>query len=221
MSGRTELAGTGGMEIFFDFRSPYAFFTSHRIGQEYRDLVSSGTVHWRPVSIDMLLNLQAGRLVLAPYSDPLCPPKRRHLVADVHRHARRYAIPLRKPSRDRPDSTVALAISLLLGRRRQLHDGFREAVFEALWIRQLDIADDGVLADCLARDGLGPDIIAEARSKRSLDGLADVSERAYASGIFGVPSFIVGSDLYFGNDRLDFALEALRHASVQDDSALR
>jgi 2-hydroxychromene-2-carboxylate isomerase len=203
----TGRAAGGSIRIFFDFRSPYAFFAAHRIASEYRDLVSPCSVQWCPVSIDILLNLQAGRFALAPYSDPLCRAKRQHLVADVQRHARRYAIPLRKPSRERPDSTIALTISLLLGARRQLHDGFRKAVFEALWTRQLDIADDAVLADSLAHDGIDLDIIREATSKTSLDLLVDASERAYASGVFGVPTFIVGAELYFGNDRMDFAIE--------------
>jgi 2-hydroxychromene-2-carboxylate isomerase len=217
MSGQTDLAATGSVQVFFDFRSPYAFFTAHRIASECRDPAFADAVQWRPVSIDMLLSLQAGRPALAPYSDPLCPAKRRHLVADVQRHARRYRIPLRKPARERPDSTVALAISLLLESRQQRHDAFRKAVFEALWIRQLDIADGGVLADCLAHDGLGPDTVREARAKASVDMLVDASERAYASGVFGVPIFIVGAELYFGNDRLDFAVEAF--ARAQSDKA--
>jgi 2-hydroxychromene-2-carboxylate isomerase len=208
MSGSIDLAAAGGVQLFFDFRSPYAFFTAHRIASECGDAAFRNAVQWRPVSIDMLLSLQAGQDALAPYSDPLCPAKRRHLVADVQRHVRRYAIPLRKPSRERPDSKTALTISLLLGDRGQAHDGFRKAAFEALWTRQLDIDDDAVLAACLACDGLGPDVIAEARLKTSLDLLIDASERAYASGVFGVPTFVVGSELYFGNDRLDFAVEA-------------
>jgi 2-hydroxychromene-2-carboxylate isomerase len=208
MSGPTNPAATGGVHLFFDFRSPYAFFTAHRIASACCESAFPDAVQWRPVSVDMLLSLQSGRSALAPYSDPLCPAKRRHLVADVQRHARRYAIPLRKPSKERPDSRGALTISLLLGDRGQAHHGFRKAVFEALWTRQLDIADDAVLAECLAQGGLGPDIIQEARSKPSLDLLVDASERAYASGVFGVPTFMVGSELFFGNDRLDFAIEA-------------
>jgi 2-hydroxychromene-2-carboxylate isomerase len=208
MSGPTDLAAAGGVQLFYDFRSPYAFFTAHRMASEYCDLAFGDAVQWRPVSIDMLLSLQSGRPALATYSDPLCPAKRRHLVADVQRHARRYAIPLRKPSRERPDSKVALTIALLLGDRGQAHQGFRKAVFEALWSEQLDIDDDAVLAACLARDGLCPDIIQEARAKPSLDLLIDASERAYAFGVFGVPTFTVGSELFFGNDRLDFAVEA-------------
>ncbi len=208
MSGPTDLTAAGGLQLFFDFRSPYAFFTAHRIASESRECAFPDAVQWRPVSIDMLLSLQSGPSALATYSDPLCPAKRRHLVADVRRHARRYAIPLRRPSRERPDSKVALTISLLLGARGQVHHGFRKAVFEALWTRQLDIDDDAVLAGCLARDGLGPDIIQEARSEPSLDLLIDASERAYAAGVFGVPTVMVGSELFFGNDRLDFAVEA-------------
>ena len=56
----------------------------------------------------------------------------------------------------------------------------------------------------------------ERRLSASLDLLVDVSERAYASGVFGVPTFIVGSELYFGNDRLDFAIEAFSEKLATD-----
>ena len=68
----------------------------------------------------------------------------------------------------------------------------------------------------LRANGLSPDIIQEARLKTSLDLLVDVSERAYAPGVFGVPTFIVGSELYFGNDRLDFAIEAFSEKLAAD-----
>jgi 2-hydroxychromene-2-carboxylate isomerase len=58
------------IEAYYDFRSPYAYFANHRIRQGL--FVSPVPVKWfwRPVSIDVLLNLQAGRDAWAVYSDP-------------------------------------------------------------------------------------------------------------------------------------------------------
>jgi hypothetical protein len=68
-------AMTTRIDVFYDFRSPYAFFASHRIRRG--DFVRSDVGwRWQPVSIDILLNLQAGRESFAPYVDPLSGPKR-------------------------------------------------------------------------------------------------------------------------------------------------
>ena len=85
------------IEAYYDFRSPYAYFANHRI--RHGLFVPPVPVKWlwRPVSIDVLLNLQAGRDAWAAYSDPLSGPKRAHLLADVRRNAAFYNIPLRAP----------------------------------------------------------------------------------------------------------------------------
>src|SRR3954471_21911273 len=100
------------VEVYFDFRSPYAYFASHRIrrGLARADIAFA----WRPVSIDILLNLQAGREAFAPYVDPLSAPKRAHLIADVRRFAAYYDLPLRPTKTQRPDSIPALCLAAQL-----------------------------------------------------------------------------------------------------------
>lgn len=157
---------------------------------------------WRPVSIDILLNLQAGREAWAAYSDPLSGPKRAHLLADVRRNAAFYNAPLRPPKPPRPNSIPALCVAAALGPEN--HDAFRDAVFEALWQQQRDIADLQVLAECLAGAGGNPDLVHRvATSEAARELLAEAARLAYASGIFGVPTFVCNDEVFFGNDRLD------------------
>src|ERR1700759_1383134 len=100
------------IEIYFDFRSPYACFASHRIRH---GLLHAGIkCVWCPVSIDVLLNLQAGREAFAPYVDPLSEAKRAHLIADVRRLPACYDVPLRQPRPQRPDAFPALCLALQL-----------------------------------------------------------------------------------------------------------
>lgn len=73
------------IEIYFDYRSPYAYFLW---GDASGFVERTGALlDWRPVSIDVLLNLQAGRSPWAPYEDPLSPIKRQYLYLDVARGA--------------------------------------------------------------------------------------------------------------------------------------
>jgi 2-hydroxychromene-2-carboxylate isomerase len=189
------------IEAYYDFRSPYAYFAAHRIREGL--FVPPVTVEWRwrPVSIDVLLNLQAGRDPWATYADPLAAPKRAHMLADVRRSAAFYGAPLRPPKPPRPNSIPALCVTALLD--ADLHDVFRNSIFDALWQQQLDIADPTTLTTCLARVGKDPTILDYAFSAAARAGLADQTKLAYASGIFGVPSFGYEHEVFFGNDRLD------------------
>jgi 2-hydroxychromene-2-carboxylate isomerase len=189
------------IDAYYDFRSPYAYFANFRIRQGSFTLLSPTTWRWRPVSIDILLNLQAGRDAWASYVDPLSGPKRAHLVADVRRTAEFYGTPLRAPKPQRPNSIPALCTAALLD--PEGHDGFRNAVFEALWQEQRDIGDPSVLASCLARAGRDPGLVDRALLPEARTALADATTLAFANGIFGVPTFVYNDEVFFGNDRLE------------------
>jgi len=192
---------TATIEAYYDFRSPYAYFANHRIRS--RSFVPPVPViwQWRPVSIDVLLNLQAGRDAWAAYVDPLSAPKRAHLLADVRRSAAYYQAPLRAPKPPRPNSIPALCAAALLD--PEAHEVFRNAVFDALWQQQRDIADPELLAECLARANSDPALAARTSAPEARNALAEETTRAYAYGVFGVPTFVCRGEIFFGNDRLE------------------
>jgi 2-hydroxychromene-2-carboxylate isomerase len=191
------------VDVYYDFRSPYAYFAARRIMQ--RQFVAPVAIEWRwrPVSIDILLNLQAGRDPHAPYSDPLAPPKRRYLVADVRRCAAFYQAPLVSPHVPRPDPVPALCVALLLERQGIRSDMFVQAVFDDMWARAGRIDTPDVLARCLQQVPSGLEILEAALLEETKRALTAESIGAYEAGIFGVPSFVFGSEVFFGADRLD------------------
>ncbi|MES5488118.1 DsbA family protein [Bradyrhizobium sp. INPA03-11B] len=194
---------TTAIEVFYDFRSPYAYFASHRLRGDA--IVRRGyDWRWCPVSIDVLLNLQTGREPWAAYVDPLPGPKRAHLIADVRRLAAYHRLPLRAPKPPRPNSVPALCLACLLDDRER--QGFSFAVFDALWQEQQDISTPEVLRACLSRAGVGSDLLDAAFDDAARAGLAEATRQAYACGVFGVPSFVVGDEVFFGSDRLDLLL---------------
>jgi 2-hydroxychromene-2-carboxylate isomerase len=105
------------------------------------------------------------------------------------------------PKPQRPNSIPALCTAALLD--PEGHDGFRNAVFDALWQEQRDIGDPGVLASCLVRAGRDPGRVDQALLPEARTALADATTLAYANGIFGVPTFVYNDDVFFGNDRLE------------------
>lgn len=191
------------IEVYYDFRSPYAYFASHRM----RDSAIARCGHtwiWRPVSIDALLNLQAGRAPWASYLDPLSPPKRAHLVADVRRLAAYYNVPLRPTNPRRPNSIPALCLAALLDERKR--PAFNDAVFNALWQCQQDISSAEVLEKCLAHAGARSELLDAAFQDSAQSNLANDTTEAFARGIFGVPTFVFDGEIFFGSDRLELLL---------------
>jgi 2-hydroxychromene-2-carboxylate isomerase len=194
------------IEVFYDFRSPYAYFASHRIR---RGGFAGSAVNWtwQPVSIDILLNLQAGRESFSPYVDPLSGAKRAHLIADVRRLASYYDLPLRPTKPQRPNSIPALRLAAVLKEGERAR--FSDAVFDALWQQQADISEADVLARCLNASGASADALSRAFESSAAADVADQTVKAYARGVFGVPTFAWNDELFFGNDRLDLLLWAV------------
>src|SRR5258708_2899604 len=102
------------VEVFFDFRSPYAYLAAHRIRAGLFVPPVSVEWLWRPVSIDVLLTLQAGHNAGADYVDPLCPQKRNHLAAAARRGAEFYGAPFLPPTPPRQKSIDALCVAAML-----------------------------------------------------------------------------------------------------------
>ena len=189
------------IDIYYDFRSPYAYLAWWRIRRQ--QVLPSWKWRWRPVSIDVLLNLQAGREPLAPYVDPLPPPKRKHFLADIRRSANFLGAPLSPPRQPRPDPTPALCAALQLAQDGIPHDRFVDRIFEAMWQHRSDIGAREVLASCLTSAELDEAVIESATSPGAQSKLVAQSVKAYEIGIFGVPSFVAHSEIFFGADRLD------------------
>ncbi len=191
------------IETYYDFRSPYAYFADHRIRK--KDLGIAAPVVWagRPVFIDVLLNLQAGREPWAAFGDTLIPPKRAYLMADIRRMAEFYEAPY-KPSwkwPSRPNQIPAMCVASLLTEESEA--AFRSVVFDALWHEQRDIADAAFLREAVVHAGGDPVIVARAGDPGVRDALTKRTQEAFASGVFGTPSFVWNGEIFFGADRLD------------------
>jgi 2-hydroxychromene-2-carboxylate isomerase len=85
---------------------------------------------------------------------------------------------------------------------------FTRRVFRANFAEDRDIADLGVITDVLDSMGqAGGDLCERARSAETKDLLRRQTDEAARLGIFGAPSFVVGEELFWGNDRLETAID--------------
>jgi 2-hydroxychromene-2-carboxylate isomerase len=198
------------VDLYYDFRSPFAYFAAHRIRSSAFSLPD---VEWRwhPVSIGALINFQASREAFETFADPLAPPKRRHFMTDVVRSAEYRGAPIKTPKPQRPDTAPALYIAAHSG-----SETFRDAVFHAMWREQRDIGNAEVLRACAVTAGVETGLVDSAMTDGARQDVADRSRRAYASGIFGVPTFVFDGEVFFGNDRMDVLAWRVRQKTGSD-----
>ena len=169
---------------------------------------------WRPFYVAAVFR-EVNHHVAEMRSKPVdC--KLEYYKADMRRWADRLGIRIARPpvygGGSRPlNSARALRGAFLAIDRGRIRE-YAGEVFRAYWEDLRDVSDRGVLGELAQRAGMDP-----AEFAAGLDG-DDVRERLAANttelvrrGGFGTPTFFVnGSDMYFGNDRLDFVREALR-----------
>lgn len=190
------------LEFFYDFTSPYSYLASERV--EALAARAGATLHWRPFLLGGVLKATGNR---APIETPA---KGRHMLVDLQRWSDRLGIPLRFPAVFPVPSILALRAALAAGRRGQIVP-FTHAVFRAVWVEGKEIGKPEELAAVLLAAGLdGPGLVEAAPGEKET--LTKQTQEAVERGAFGAPSFFVGSELFVGNDRMDFVEEALRAA---------
>lgn len=188
-----------GIDFYYDFRSPFAYFATCRMSL----LTDRGAkISWRPVFVDVLLNLQQNREPWAEIVDPLCRQKRAHFMADIFRLIDHWKIPFAMPSPVRPSANQAMAVAALLERDGVEHAEFRASIFRAIWQEQKDAADPAVLRACIQTGKHEPGLMDRA-AKEGFELLTQDTVSAFERGVFGVPTFVLGEELYFGADRME------------------
>lgn len=182
------------LELFFDVVSPYSYMACSRIDEV---AVQHGvTVQWRPFFL--------GGVMKATGNKPPAqlPARGLYMLKDLTRWSTRLDVPFRFPSIF-PMNT--LAAQRILASEPD-HDAMRDLakrLFRAYWADDRDISDAAVLADIA-----GAEALARAQSPEAKAALRAPTDQAVARGAFGAPTFFLGDEMWFGNDRLEWAVEA-------------
>ena len=139
------------------------------------------------------------------------PAKGRYMNDDMARFARRYGVPLAM-NPFFPINTLTLmrgaAGAQLCAPRR--FDAYLRTVFHAMWVEPQNLEDPATAARVLAAAGFDPaEVMGWANDAEVKAVLRANTEEAVARGAFGAPTMFVGTEMFFGQDRLDFVREAL------------
>lgn len=204
----TDLApvAPGVVECWLDYSSPFAYLGTTQIERVAR--AEGARVSFRPFLLGALFKDLGGPMIpLATFT----APKQRHVELDMHRWADHWGVPFRWPSRFPLRTIDALRLTLLLpdaARAPLVH-----AIMRACWVDDRDPADREVLAACARDAGLDPSLL--ERTSEAKQALFDATKEAALRGAPGAPCFVVGDQLFWGQDRLEFVAKALRGWRVE------
>jgi len=187
------------LEFFYDFVSPYSYLASTRVEAEVAKV--GATVRFRPFLLGGVFNATGNK---APIENPA---KGRHLATDLGRWAARLGVPFAWPARFPVLTVLPLRAAFAAEKGGHLVP-YTHAMFRAYWAEGRDISDAAVVQDVATRAGLdGAALVAEAPAYK--EALKVQTQEAIDRGSFGAPTLFVGQEMFIGNDRLDFAIEAL------------
>jgi 2-hydroxychromene-2-carboxylate isomerase len=186
--------------MWYEFASSYSYLAVMR-AQAAAD-AAGVSLHWRPFLLGpVFLSLGWND---SPFN--IYPPKGRYMWRDMQRLCDRYGFAFRLPSRF-PRNGVLAARVARLGQEADWIGPFSRATMQANFGEDRDIGTPEVIHDILLDLGLDADaLIARALTEENKQALRAQTELASTLGLFGAPSFLVGDELFWGNDRLEDAL---------------
>ena len=190
------------MEFWFDLASNYSYLTLMRIeeaaGRRGVD------VRWEPFLLGPIFESFGWKS--SPFV--LQQQKGAYVWKDMERQARKHGLPFRKPSRF-PQNTVLPMRVALLGREEQWMRPYCRALSRANFAEDCDISSAETVTEVLESLGLpAAELLERVGSAEEKPKLRAQVQRAQSLGIFGAPTFFVGGEMYWGNDRLEDALAA-------------
>jgi 2-hydroxychromene-2-carboxylate isomerase len=188
------------LEFWFEFASTYSYPAALRIEPAAR--ARGVEVAWRAFLLGPIFASQGWND--SPFN--LYPAKGRYMWRDLARICESLGIPLVRPSVFPRSGLAAARVAARFAREPWIPD-FVRAVYTANFARDEDIASPDVVAACLERCGQAPGpLLDAAQAPDAKAALRAQTEQAQRLGLFGAPSFVVGDELFWGNDRLEAAL---------------
>jgi 2-hydroxychromene-2-carboxylate isomerase len=186
--------------FYFDLGSPFAYLAAERLGE-----VLGEPVQWQPVSLGGLFKL-ACRSSWS-LGDP---DRRREGIAEVERRAGVYGLPaVRWPDPWPSNYLMAMRAATFAYRAGRGHE-FTMSAFRASFAEGLDLGIPAHVLQAAERAGLDPAEVERAtRDPEVKLALREATDAAHALGVFGVPTIAVGSELFWGEDRLEDAALSL------------
>jgi len=176
------------IEFFYDVGSPYSYLAATQMAQLSAD--TGLPVVWRPI---LLGGVFKGSGNQAPISVPSRGP---YLFKDLQRCSQQLGVAFRMPSRFPLNTLQPMRVLCGVPAAELPEASLR--IFRAYWFDDMDVSSPEVLAGLM-----GVAAVSLASDEAVKQKLKDNSEEVVRRGAFGAPTFFVGDEMFFGNDRID------------------
>jgi len=191
------------VEFFFDVGSPYSYLAYHQLPKIAQ--AKGADIVWRPM-------LLGGVFQATGNSSPATiPAKGRYSNVDLERWAKHFGVPIQQNPHF-PINTLQLmrgTVGMQLRSDAEFHR-YLTAIFSAMFEHPRNLGDLQELAAVLEAAGISPALMLElVQDDRIKQTLRKTTEEAVARGVFGAPTFFVGDEMFWGQDRLHFVEAAL------------
>ena len=198
----------GPIDFWFTMGSTYSYLSVMRLAEVER---STGvTFRWRP--FHLLLILQDMKHI--PFADK--PAKMRYMWRDIERRAGWYGLPVKLPVPYPAKQSVTANLVAVVGMGEGWGADFARAAYRHWFHEGEETGSEPNLSASLREVGQDPArVLALANAAAANGRLLAETDAARQMGIFGSPTFAVGQELFWGDDRLDDAINWLRSGDVR------
>jgi 2-hydroxychromene-2-carboxylate isomerase len=187
---------TKKIDFYFDFISPYTYLAYKKIQSLPKDI----KINYKPILLGGLHNLEG---ITAP---AFIKPKLKHMISDCDLIANKNKSNFIWNSKFPINSLNIMRGYLYINVEKK--DLYLNIMFDAYWKDNLDISNEGILKTLLEKCKIETiSFFNGIKDTKIKDELKSITQKAHDKGIFGAPTFIVNNKIFWGQDRLEFALD--------------
>jgi 2-hydroxychromene-2-carboxylate isomerase len=197
---------TKNLELIFDFGSPNAYLSMKAL-PDLLDRTGAELVI-TPCLLGGIFKATGNKAPMIQYAD--APAKLAYEHLEMRRFIERHGLTRFRLNPHFPVNTLTIMRGAIVAEDEGDLDEYVDAVNRAMWEEGLKMDDADVISTFLSTNGFdGPALLARAQEAEIKARLAANTEDAVARGVFGIPTFFVGDEMFFGKDRLHQVEEAL------------
>ena len=186
-------------DFYFDFISPYSFL-AHKEVRKIENKVGI-KIRYKPVLLGGLHNLHG---IKAP---AFIPAKAKHMVRDCKLIAQRNNVKF-KFNAYFPIKSLNLMRGVLVAEEDNIKNYYIDNIFNTIWQDGLNMNDEIIIQKILKNLNINPKTFTLRTTSSSIkDSLRKKTSEAYEKGIFGAPTFVSNNKIFWGQDRIEFALK--------------
>ena len=187
---------TKELDFYFDFISPYTYLAYKKI----QSLPKNIKINYKPILLGGLHNLEG---ITAP---AFIRPKLKHMINDCLLIAKKNNFDFRWNSKFPINSLNIMRGYFVINLKNK--DKYIETMFNAYWKDDLDISREEILKPLLDQCKIDKNIFFKTIKDPAIkEKLKDATKNAHEKEVFGAPTFIVNNKIFWGQDRLEFALD--------------